>query len=103
MGDNIIMSKKELKRKTILDRVMIGHISISDAAKRLSVCTKTIRRSLKKYREQGDKGLVHKSRGKVSNRMIPAIHKESVIKIYEEKYFGFGPTFASEKLEEEDG
>jgi transposase len=103
MGDNIIMSKKELKRKTILDQVMIGHISISDAAKRLTVCTKTIRRSLKKYREQGDKGLVHKSRGKVSNRMIPAIHKESVIKIYEEKYFGFGPTFASEKLEEEDG
>ena len=103
MGDNLIMSKKALRRKTILDEVIRGRLKIIEAAKKLSVSRKTISRSLKRYREEGNDGLIHRSRGKESNCAILRSYKESVIKHYEEKYLGFGPTFASEKLEEEDG
>lgn len=103
MGDTLIMSQKELRRKTILDAVIRGQLKIEKAAKKLSVCKKTIRRSLKRYKEYGDKGLIHKSRGKPSNRAADANYKQTVIQTYSEKYMDFGPTFASEKLEEDDG
>jgi transposase len=103
MGDTVIMSKKELRRKTILDEIIRGRLKIIEASSKLSVCSKTVSRSLKRYKDQGTVGLTHKSRGKPSNRSTPTIYKESIIKIYEEKYLGFGPTFASEKLCEDDG
>jgi transposase len=103
MGDKLIMSKKELRRKTILDEIIRGHLKIKEAAKKLGVCKKSISRSLKRYKKQGDNGLVHRSRGRFSNRAIKSDVKEKAIKLYVEKYIGFGPTLASEKLEEEDG
>jgi transposase len=103
MGDKLIMSKKELRRKTVLDEVIRGRLDVKDAAKKLSVCEKTIGRSLKRYREEGAEGLIHRSRGRPSNRGLPTKHKDAVIKLYAEKYIDFGPTFASEKLEEDDG
>lgn len=103
MGDKLIMSKKELRRKTILDELIRGRLKIQEAARKLTVCTKTIMRSLKRYKERGDAGLVHKSRGKPSNRAKQNDFRGKVIKLYATKYSGFGPTLASEKLEEEDG
>ena len=55
------------------------------------------------WEKQGDDGLVHRSRGRLSNRAIKSDVKDKAIKLYVEKYIGFGPTLASEKLEEEDG
>lgn len=103
MGDELIMSKKELRRKTILDELIRGRLKIKEAAKKLSVCAKTISRSLKRYKERGEAGLIHKSRGRPSNRAKRNDFRERVIKLYATKYPGFGPTLASEKLEEEDG
>jgi transposase len=103
MGDVVIMSKKELRRKTILDEIIRGRLKITEASHRLSVCPKTISRSLRRYKDQGYKGLVHKSRGRSSNGAISAVYRKSIIKAYEESYLGFGPTLASEKLLEDYG
>jgi len=53
---------------------------------------------LKRVREEGDDGISHRSRGKVSNRRVPMKIKEKALKLFKEKYYDFGPTFASEKL-----
>ena len=103
MGDKLIMSQKELLRKKILEQVLNNHLSHADAAKKLSVCSKTVSRSLKRYKAKGDAGLIHKSRGKPSSRAKGADFKEKVLELYMDKYEGFGPTFCSEKLEEDDG
>jgi transposase len=100
MGDLLIMSKKELRRKSILDLVKNHQINLKDASKRLSLSYRQTRRVYKRYIEEGDAGLVHKSRGKASKRALP--FKQTVIALYEEKYWDFGPTLAAEKLEEED-
>jgi hypothetical protein len=44
---------------------------------------------------------VHRSRGRESNRKTNPEIKEAILKRYEERYEGFGPTFAMEKLREE--
>jgi transposase len=102
MGDLLIMSKKELKRKGIFDLIKNGCITQKDASKRLGISYRQTRRSYQRYLQEGDLGLIHRSRGKASHRAIPFVIKQKVLELYEEKYWDFGPTLASEKLLEED-
>jgi hypothetical protein len=53
-------------------------------------------------REEGEKGVIHRSRGKTSNRRIADKIREKIIKLYRTQYWDFGPTLASEKLLERD-
>jgi transposase len=102
MEDRLIMNKKERQRKALLDQVLAGFISKQDARQRLALGSRQFRRVFAAYKVNGDKGLVHKSRGKTSTRAYPSEKKKRILAIYREKYLDFGPTFASEKLEEED-
>ena len=103
MGDKLIMSKKELRRKSILDLVKAKTISQKDASIRLNVSYRQTKRIYQRYLKEGDEGLIHKSRGKPSQRAYPLAMKEAILKLYKEKYGDFGPTLASEKLNEDDG
>jgi len=103
MGDNLIMSLKERKRKIILEDVKNGRLSLKDAASRMEVSYRQAKRLKKRYFEKGDQGLVHRSRGKGSGRSYNQKIKEKIIKLYREKYLTYGPTFAAEKLEEFNG
>ena len=97
------MSKKELKRKSIFERVKHGEMSQKDASRRLGLSYRQTKRSYRRFILEGDEGLVHRSRGKRSTFAYPDSLKEQAIKIYLSKYNGFGPTLACEKLEEDDG
>ena len=46
---------------------------------------------------------MHRGRGKKSNRGYDRGVKEQVLGVYRERYRGFGPTLASEKLHAESG
>lgn len=103
MGDNLVMSKRERQRKVIVEQVLAGHLTRLDAAIRLGVSYRHVKRIIAAYRRAGDAGLVHKHRGCTSGRAYPLEVKEQVLALYREKYLAFGPTFAAEKLEEEAG
>jgi len=100
MEDSITLSKKERKQIPILEQLKRGEITQGVAAKLLRMCTKQVGRKLKRYLKEGTAGLAHRNRGKSSNRKTPEKKRKKVIKLYKEKYFDFGPTFASEKLRE---
>lgn len=102
MGDLLIMSKKELYRKSILDLVKLGALTQKDASKRLYLSYRQTKRVYQRYLKEGDIGLVHKSRGKASSRSYPLEMKKTVLALYGEKYWDFGPTLAAEKLLEDD-
>jgi len=103
MGDRLIMSKKERERKSMLDLVKIRQLTQVEASRRLGLSYRQTKRIYRSYVAYGDEGLVHKGRGKASPRAYSKEMKEAILKLYEQKYLGFGPTLASEKLEEEDG
>lgn len=96
--DIIIMSQKELKRLHIIHKVLEKSLKQVEAAKFLGLCTKQIARIAQRVRNEGDKGIIHKARGKPSNRALPEALKAKTIKLYRKKYYDFGPTFANEKL-----
>ena len=97
------MSQKERTRLVILSRVSEKEMTIREASEVIGVSYRQARRLYRRYREEGDNGLVHRNRGQPSNRRKPAEVKEVVLRMYKERYRDFGPTLASEKLKERDG
>lgn len=95
------MSVKERVRLEALCRVKRGEMTVVEAAELMSLSLRQARRVWKRFRAQGDAGLVHKLRGRGSNRRLPQDVRERAVKLHQEKYHDFGPTLACEKLAEE--
>ena len=92
------MSAKERKRKSVFDEVTAGRLNLRQASERLSLSYRQCRRSYKRFTKQGDAGLVHRNRGRPSNRRIATRVCDKIVARYCERYKGFGPTLAAEKL-----
>ena len=101
--DIIRMSQKEMKRLQVIHKVREGLLTEKQAAEIISLSERQIRRIVKRIRDEGDKGIQHRSRGKGSNRRLPKKLVESVTQLYQERYRGFGPTLMAEKLHELEG
>lgn len=101
--DRIEMSLKEVKRIGIVQRVVEGKLSQRSAGKILGLVERQIRRIVKRYREEGEKGLIHRLRGQNSNRKHAEEVKATALKLYEKKYKDFGPSLAWEKIAEKHG
>jgi transposase len=97
----LAMSQRERERLRVMGMVKGLQITLRKAAELVAVSYRQCKRIYRRYQDEGDKGLVHRSRGRVSNRRKDPILKEKVLKRYRERYEGFGPTLASEKLEKE--
>ena len=70
----------------------------AEAGRLLGLSDRQIRRIQRRLEAQGYGGMVHRLRGRSSNGRIDLEHRRRVIAVYREKFMGFGPTFASEKL-----
>jgi len=100
MGETLLMSAKERGRAVDLRRVQGGEQSLVQAAARMGLSYRQAKRVWHRYREQGDAGLVHRSRGRPSNRRKPEAVRKRFLELYREQLEGFGPTLASELLSE---
>lgn len=100
--DIVQMSQRELTRLHVIHKAIEGLLKQAEAAEVISLSNRQIRRLIKKVREEGDAGIIHKSREKPSNRRLPKKIKDKAIELYRQKYRGFGPLLASEKLLERD-
>jgi hypothetical protein len=98
---HLVMSDKELQRKGAFEMVRQGVWSLAEAARHLEQSYRQCHRSYKRYVTEGDTGLVHKSRGRQSNRAKDSQLRQAVLQRYEQTYDGFGPTLAAEKLAED--
>ena len=101
--DMIMARQGELKRLHVIQKVLEKVIKQVEAAEILLLSSRQIRRIVKRIRVEGDKGIIHKSRGRPSNRRIPRKIRDKVIQLYRKEYEDFGPTLASEKLQERNG
>ena len=64
----------------------------------MGVTYRQAKRVWRRYRVEGDAGLVHRSRGRPSPRSKPSELRQRVLARYEERYGDFGPTLAAEYL-----
>jgi DNA-binding Lrp family transcriptional regulator len=98
--DIISMTRKELKRLYFIHKAIQKEVTQKEAAESIGLSERQVRRIIARINDEGDSGIIHKSRGKSSNRKIAL--KDKIIKLYKTKYPDFGPTLASEKLLEID-
>ncbi len=103
VGEDMIMARpRELRNLYVIRKVLDREISQEKASEVLCLSSRQVRRIIKRVRQEGDKGVIHKSRGRPSNRRISDEIREKVIQLYRSEYGDFGPTLAAEKLEERD-
>ena len=100
MERSLLMSFKEHDRVKILEEVKKRKLTVKEASEFLGISERQFYRIKLSYEKEGVSGVIHKSRGRPSNRGYSSTLKAKVIKIYRENYRDFGPTFFSEKLEE---
>ena len=92
-----MLSGKERDRLKVLHEVQGGHLTQGEAAGHLGISDREVRRLLVRIEEQGDRGVVHRLRGKVSNRRLPESLRTRALKLVKAKYHDFGPTLACEQ------
>lgn len=97
---HLVMSDKERLRKALMEMVSQKKITLNQAAIQCQISYRQAKRLYRRYKLEGDTGIVHHSRGQKSNRSHP--HREKILTLYKEKYPDFGPTLAAEKLSEDD-
>ena len=97
------MSRKERDRLKVVAALAERRLRQRAAAGLVGLSERQVRRILVRYRAEGDAGLVHRARGRPSNRRVPETLRRRVMGRVVRQYRDFGPTLATEKLAERDG
>lgn len=101
--EKIEMSTRERRRMTLMTRVEEGLLKLRLASEMMRVSYRQAKRIWRRYRKEGDAGLVHRGRGRGSNRARPAAERRRALALCAKRYADFGPLLASEHLAEEHG
>ena len=102
MGRRLPMGQKELLRSKVLEMVKKGKLTLKAAIKMLGVSYRQGIRLYAAYRQEGDEGLIHGNYGRQSNNRTPETVRITALEAYRNRYYDFGPTFAAEKMREEE-
>ena len=95
------MSQRDRDRLKVLHGVIRKERLQKEAARLLRLSVRQVRRLLRRLKESGDRGLIHRLRGRSGNRKLPAELRQRVLAECQRCYQDFGPTLASEKLAEQ--
>lgn len=102
--ERIAMSQEERDKLEWLKRAKDKVISQREAAERIGVSERWVRKLLRGMKKHGDRVVVHGLRGRASNRKIAAKVQAQVIELLKQAdWHDFGPTFASEQLAKRHG
>jgi hypothetical protein len=98
MQEILTMSTKERQRLQMIGLLKQGKITVAKAAAALGMGERQMYRVLLRYHQQGDRGLLHQSRGKASNRGYPRTVRVEAVRLYQKAYPDYGPTLFAEML-----
>src|SRR4051794_10810354 len=97
--ERIAMSQEERDYLEWLKRAEGGSMSQREAAEKMGVSARWVRKLLKRMAKQGDGGVVHGLRGRPSNRkLLTQTQRQALAILKQPEWHDFGPTFAAEQL-----
>lgn len=101
---NSILTESEKEKAEIIKGCIEGDHTNSEAAERLGLSVRQIRRLKRKVDLYGTEGVLHGLKGSSSHRKVDTKQEKKVVAFLKKKdHHDFGPTFAMEKLEEQEG
>src|ERR1700730_17202159 len=102
--ERIAMSQEERDKLEWLKRAKDKVISQREAAEKLGVSARWVRKLLQGMKERGDGVVVHELKGRASNRKIAGkVQSEAIELLKQPEWHDFGPTFASQQLAKRHG
>ena len=96
----ITLSRAELKKALVIDKLMHRQVTAKEAATVLGLSVRQVLRLKAKVREQGVEALAHGNRGRAPAHTIPHAVRQTVIQTYKEKYEGANYCHLSDLLAE---
>ena len=99
----LAMSASERERSSLMRALSKRHLRQTEAAERLCLSVRQIKRLLRGWRASGDAGLISRQRGRVSPRRLATSKRARIDDLLRSKYADFGATLAAEKLFELNG
>jgi len=94
----IAMSQKERQRLELFAQVREKALRLVEVAALLPLSYRQCKRIWKRYQAEGDRGLVHRLRGRPSTHRKPDQQRRHALALVREHYADFGPTLAAEML-----
>ena len=86
--DTITMAQHELRRLHVIRKAIDQVITQKHASEVIGISLRQIQRMVARVRLEGDKGIVHKSRGQPSNRSIPDATRRKALTLFKATYDG---------------
>jgi hypothetical protein len=99
--ERIALSQRERDRLRVLHEIKRKQITQIEAARRLKLSDRHIRRLLAAVVQRGDRAVVHGLRGRASNRKLTSRWQLKIMSRVRQRYADFGPTLAAEHLAQE--
>ena len=93
----------EIRKLEVIQKVEGKQLTGKEAANRLRLSERQVRRLIAKYRGQGPPGLVHGNRGRVANNRIPEETRAKVLELAEDGYRDYNDSHFTEELAEQHG
>jgi len=98
----IKLSNKELRRVTVIERLLNGELTVKQSAELLGLSERQVKRLKKGVMKEGISFLAHKNRGRKPKHAIPEEVKRQVVLLYNTKYAGANYSHTAELLAEND-
>lgn len=99
----IRMSLVEHRRALVIEGLLAGRVSEVDAACRLNLSTRQVRRLKRRVREDGSQGVIHRLRGRFSPRRTPDAVVVEVRELYDRLYGGWNMEHLGDRLKKAHG
>jgi transposase len=97
--ERIAMNQEERDWLDWLKRAKEGSMTQREAAEKMGVSIRWVRKLVKRMAKEGDAVVVHGLRGRASNRKLPAkTQRQALALLKQPDWHDFGPTFAAEQL-----
>ena len=94
------LTPRDQTRLAVLNRVLAGQLSASEAAQVLTLSVRQVRRVLAAYREDGAAAMTHGNRGRTPAHAIPDSCREQIVTLARTRYAGVNDRHLTELLAE---
>lgn len=99
----VCMTLRDSRRARVCGGLIEGKLSEADASSALQLSVRQVRRLKRRVKEEGEVGVIHRSRGRASPRRTADATRTEVERLYRERYSGWNIQHFSEWLSSEHG
>jgi transposase len=103
MDKRVTLSMNEIKRLYVLQQVEEKQMTGMEAARRLGLSLRHMRRLLAKYRETGASGLAHGNRGRAAHNRTDEAVRKKILELSKAEYRDYNDSHLTEELVGEHG